>query len=64
MKKMLYCEGHIYGFGGLLSRFLRRYRVKEEDLDSNYNGVDFIYRNGLSSWSPFQDIAAYWPRVF
>lgn len=40
MKKARYHEGCRYGFGGLLTKFLRKDRVEEEDLD--YKVVVFM----------------------
>lgn len=33
MKKARYQQGHNYGFEGMLTRFLRRHRVDEVELD-------------------------------
>lgn len=35
MKKTRYHEGYRYDFGGLLTKFLRRHTVEEEELDCN-----------------------------
>lgn len=52
MRKMCFYQGHRYGFGGLLTRFLMDHGVKEEVLDYRLvvdtNPIDVSHTKGIT----------------